>query len=164
MGVTDRQWLTDLYTQHSDAVYTYALRRVAGPEDAEDVLVEVFSVAWRRRASVPDPALPWLYRTAGNVIAHVLRAERRRGRLTARLAAVTPLHQDAADPSHDLSVVLDSLAPADAEILRLWAWEQLEPHEIATVLGVTAGAARTRLSRAKSRLRERYSAAEEVGS
>lgn len=162
--MTDRQWLTDLYTQHSDAVYAYALRRVAGPEDAEDVLVEVFSVAWRRRTSVPDPALPWLYRTAGNVIAHVLRAERRRGRLTARLAAVAPLHQDAPESPGGVRAAMDGLAPPDAEILRLWAWEQLEPHEIADVLGVSAGAARTRLSRAKSRLREKYSAAEEVGS
>lgn len=162
--MNDRQWLTDLYTQHSDAVYAYALRRVAGPEDAEDVLVEVFSVAWRRRTSVPDPALPWLYRTAGNVIAHVLRAERRRDRLAARLTAVTPLHQEPADASPDLRTALDGLTPPDAEILRLWAWEQLEPQEIATVLGVSPGAARTRLSRAKARLRDRYTTAEEVGS
>ncbi len=162
--MTDRQWLTDLYTQHSDAVYRYALRRVATREDAEDVLVEVFAVAWRRRSSVPEPALPWLYRTAGNVIAHVLRSDQRRGRLTARLAAVTPLHQEDPEPAGDIGAALSQLSPADAEVLRLWAWEQLEPHEMAVVLGISAGTARTRLSRAKSRLRDTYSAAEEVGS
>lgn len=162
--MTDRQWLTDLYTQHSDAVYRYALRRVASREDAEDVLVEVFAVAWRRRESVPEPALPWLYRTAGNVVAHVLRADQRRVRLTARLAAVAPLHHTDQVSDGDIGATLDSLSPSDAEILRLWAWEQLEPQEIAAVLGIAAGTARTRLSRAKARLRQTYSAAEEVGS
>lgn len=160
-------WLTELFHAHSPAVLTYARRRLESPEDAEDVVVEVFATAWRRRDVVPHPALPWLYATAANVIAHVIRSEGRRTRLDARLASVSRLH----DPGHVLgddpgataadllsdratiSAAMDDLSDSDAELLRLWAWEQLEPMEIAEVLGCSPGTARTRIHRARTRLR-----------
>ena len=160
----DREWLTQVYREYSDAVFRYAVRRLPSREDAEDVLVRTFEVAWRRRDVVPDQPLPWLYRTAANTIAHVRRTDSRRDRLEGRLTAVTPLHIEDAVPDQDLRAALDRLDTDDAEILRLWAWEGLEPREIGTVLDISAGAARTRLHRAKSRLRDRYLSSEEVGS
>ena len=53
-----------------------------------------------------------------------------------------------------VSAALDDLSESDAELLRLWAWEQLEPAEIAEVLGCSPGTARTRMHRARARLRE----------
>jgi RNA polymerase sigma-70 factor (ECF subfamily) len=158
-------WLTDLFGRHSGAVLAYARRRVDSAEDAEDVVVEVFATAWRRRDAVPDDAaLPWLYATAANVIAHVIRADGRRTRLGGRLASVRPLHAEAGDPADAVvaaldaqgavSAALDDLAESDAELLRLWAWEQLEPAEIAAVLGCSTGTARTRMHRARARLRQ----------
>ncbi len=159
----NEQWLTDAFAQHSGAVLAYARRRVDSAEDAEDVVVEVFSTAWRRREVVPEEALPWLYATAANVIQHVIRSESRRTRLGARLASVTPMRGEAPDPAdvvagrtdaHGLvTAALDDLAESDAELLRLWAWEGLEPHEIAEVLDCSPGTARTRMHRAKARLR-----------
>jgi RNA polymerase sigma-70 factor (ECF subfamily) len=52
-----------------------------------------------------------------------------------------------------VAAALDDLSESDAELLRLWAWEQLEPTEIAAVLGCSPGTARTRMHRAKARLR-----------
>lgn len=159
----DEQWLTDAFGRHSAAVLAYARRRVDSAEDAEDVVVEVFSTAWRRRDVVPDEPLPWLYATAANVIAHVIRSEARRTRLGARLASVTPLHGEGTDPADAVvaaadarglvAAALDDLAESDAELLRLWAWEGLEPAEIAEVLGCSPGTARTRMHRARARLR-----------
>ena len=155
------EWLTDLFGRHSRAVLAYARRRLDSAEDAEDVVVEVFATAWRRREVVPDEALPWLYATAGNVIAHVIRSDSRRTRLGAKLATVRPLHASEEDPAqqvvdataaHDVvSAALDDLSESDAELLRLWAWEQLEPAEIAEVLGCSPGTARTRMHRARAR-------------
>ncbi len=157
------EWLSDLFGRHSGAVHAYARRRVDTAEDAEDVVVEVFTTAWRRRQDVPAEALPWLYATASNVIAHVLRSDARRTRLGARLATVSSLHAAPTDPGTAVidavaagdvvNAALDDLAEADAELLRLWAWEQLEPAEIAAVLGCSPGTARTRLHRARGRLR-----------
>ncbi len=60
-----------------------------------------------------------------------------------------------ATAAHDVvSAALDDLSESDAELLRLWAWEQLEPAEIAEVLGCSPGTARTRMHRARARLRE----------
>ncbi|MGB8019882.1 MAG: sigma-70 family RNA polymerase sigma factor [Candidatus Nanopelagicales bacterium] len=156
-------WLTELFGRHSAAVLAYANRRVSSVEDAEDVVVEVFATAWRRRADVPAEPLPWLYATAGNVIAHVIRSESRRSRLGSRLASVTPLRIEpdpavgivaASDARAVVAAAMGELAESDAELLRLWAWEQLEPAEIAVVLDCSPGTARTRLHRAKARLRE----------
>jgi len=76
-----------LYREQGRAILAYALRRVAAPEDASDIVAETFLVAWRRFPEVPvgDGALLWLYTVAGNVIANQRRAERRRTRLGARL-------------------------------------------------------------------------------
>jgi RNA polymerase sigma-70 factor (ECF subfamily) len=156
-------WITDLFGRHSAAVLAYARRRVDSAEDAEDVVVEVFATAWRRRADMPDEALPWLYATAANVIAHVIRSDSRRTRLGARLATVRPLREESEDPADivvaatsasTVSAALDDLSESDAELLRLWAWEGLEPSEIAAVLGCSPGTARTRMHRARARLRE----------
>ncbi len=158
-------WLTDLFGRHSGAVLAYARRRLDSAEDAEDVVVEVFATAWRRRDAVPDDAaLPWLYATAANVIAHVIRSDGRSTRLGRRLASVRPLHGEQDDPADAVvaaldaqgavSAALDDLAESDAELLRLWAWEQLEPAEIAVVLGCSTGTARTRMHRARARLRQ----------
>ena len=57
-----------------------------------------------------------------------------------------------ADPS--ILDALGRLRPADAEVLRLWAWEDLGPAEIAEALQISVNAANLRLHRARQRLRE----------
>ena len=54
------------------------------------------------------------------------------------------------DASHE---ALGRLRDDEAEVLRLWAWEQLTPGEIATVLAVTPNAISLRLLRARERLK-----------
>ena len=160
----DDEWITELFGRHSKAVLAYARRRLDSADDAEDVVVEVFATAWRRAADVPEEALPWLYATAANVIAHVIRSDARRTRLGTRLAAVHPIRDEANDDPADaivdatdaraaVAAALDDLSESDAELIRLWAWEQLEPTEIAAVLGCSPGTARTRMHRARARLR-----------
>ena len=52
--------------------------------------------------------------------------------------------------------LLEDLRPADAEILRLAAWEELDTTEIAIVLDISPDAAKKRLSRARKRLTDMY--------
>jgi RNA polymerase sigma-70 factor (ECF subfamily) len=72
------------------------------------------------------------------------------------LAAVDP-PRESADPvgSRDAVVheALAGLRTEEAELLRLWAWEQLTPAEIATVLDVTPNAVSIRLLRAREKLK-----------
>ncbi len=110
---------------------------------------------------MPADELPWLYATAANVIAHAARSSARRTRLDARLATyeavVTPDIDErtigALDARSALTQALQTLSEPDREVLQLWAWEGLEGNELATALGVNAGAARTRLHPPKTRLR-----------
>lgn len=154
----DEAWFDQLYARYKAHVMAYALRRI--PTDADDVVACAFAAAWRKRDQAPERALPWLYAAASREVLHVLRSRSRRealgGRLAGHLEAVTPDHSAPADARLDAAVivgeVLSRLPATDAEVLRLWAWEQLDPHEIALVLGIGPGAARVRLHRARRRL------------
>ncbi|PFG16825.1 RNA polymerase sigma-70 factor (ECF subfamily) [Propionicimonas paludicola] len=132
------------------------LARRTDPATAEDVLAETLLVCWRRLDDLPDPPTPWAYGVARNCLANAERSHRRRGRLFARLAVVDPPRPiPAPEPADvDLIAVLDRLRPVDAEVLRLWAWEDLGPSEIAEVLQISVNAANLRLHRARARLRD----------
>ena len=69
-----------VYAEHFDRVLGYALRRVARPEDAADVVSETFLVAWRRLGDVPEEPRTrlWLYGVARRVLANQRRGDRRR--------------------------------------------------------------------------------------
>lgn len=142
------------------------LARRTDPDTAEDVLAETLLVCWRRVAELPDVPLPWAYAVARNCLHNAERAQRRRRRLAARVAAIDPPVSVAPaepDPDPQLTAALASLRPDDAELLRLWAWEELSTAEIAQVLGITANAAGIRLHRARTRLRSELAKAGRSG-
>ncbi len=133
------------------------LARRTDPDTAEDVLAETLLVCWRRLDEVPEPALPWVYGVARYCLANVDRGDRRQRRLAARIAVVDPPQEELREPNPpDLRVTaaLEAMRPEEAELLRLWAWEQLGPGEIAEVLGVTANAVSIRLHRARGKFVE----------
>ncbi|MGH3361094.1 MAG: RNA polymerase sigma factor [Nocardioides sp.] len=133
------------------------LFRRTDPDTADDVLADTLLVLWRRLDDVPEHALPWAYGVARHCLANAERGQRRRQRLAARIATVDRPFEPAPEPGESGELVteaLDALREEDAELLRLWAWEQLAPGEIATVLEITANAAGIRLHRAREKLRE----------
>ena len=132
------------------------LRRRALPADAEDALSEVLLTVWRRLDDAPeDLPLPWCYGIARRVLANQRRGRNRHLKLVQKMRS-QPDHQmpDPGDGRGDpeLEEALDKLSDDDREVLRLWAWEQLEPREMAPVLGISINAASLRLSRARRRL------------
>lgn len=143
-----------LFRDHYEAVLGYARRRVESGA-VDDVVEETFLVAWRRLDVVPEPALPWLYGVARNVIGTQTRGAGRRRALWERLASTATM---AALPESDrcggvIAAALRQLSPTDREALILVAWEGLAPREAAIALGESAVAFRVRLYRARRRLR-----------
>lgn len=139
------------------------LGRRAAPADAADVLSETLSTLWRRLESVPaDDPLPWCYGVARRCLANHRRGGRRRRQLDARLQVVDRTAPrgdgdpqravEASDP--DLARAIDRLSQSERDIVHLWAWERLEPREIAVVLDVTPNAVSVALARAKRKLAE----------
>ena len=142
-----------LYAAHQRAVLAYAMRRSTAAGDAEDAAAEAFVIAWRKLSTIPDEPLPWLYAVTRRVLANQRRGNGRRERLAALLRVddvPTPVRvgEDVDGPVFE---ALASLSPADQEILRLVAWEELRNHQIAEVLGITANAVAIRLHRARTR-------------
>lgn len=133
------------------------LRRRANPNEAEDALADVMLTVWRRLDDVPgDRVLPWCYGIARRTLANQRRSRDRHLRLVQRIEA-QPLPYPMPDPAEagpdpELSLALAALGEDDRELLRLWAWEQLEPREIAPVLDISVNAATLRLARAKKKL------------
>lgn len=150
-----------LYRANARLVLGFALRRAARPEDAADVVAETMLVAWRRIDDVPDgeAARLWLYGVARHVLANSRRSIRRRDRLGERLRQdvrrlVGPDVALGVTASLELRQALTALSADDRELLQLTAWEGLGPHEIAAVLGLSPVAVRSRLHRARARLRD----------
>jgi RNA polymerase sigma-70 factor (ECF subfamily) len=150
---TRRRRFEDVVTAVYEPVQRY-LRRRTDPATAADVLGDVLLVLWRRLDDVPgDLPLPYAYGVARRCLANNRRSAVRQERLVQRLAQQHPPADD--DPLDGaLAEALEALPEADQELLRLWAWEQLPPREIALVLGISANAVSIRLHRAKQKLRE----------
>jgi RNA polymerase sigma-70 factor, ECF subfamily len=147
-----------LYTRHQGQVYAYAVSR-AGRQLADEVVSEVFLVAWRRRADVPVPALPWLLGVARNVITSQFRDSARQRSLAAELRAwVTEQELSAGDVADEVSeriavlAALAGLPDPDRELLTLVAWHGLTPREAAQVVGCSTATYFVRLHRARRRL------------
>jgi RNA polymerase sigma factor (sigma-70 family) len=153
-----------LYRSAGAAVLGYALSRCASREDALDVTADTFLVAWRRRAEMPEEtegARAWLFGVARWCLANAIRGDRRSQRLGQRLAehldvAALPdparIHEGRVD-NRQVRQALDALSADDRELVTLTAWEGLSPTEAGAVLGLAPGAARSRLHRARLRLR-----------
>ena len=140
---------------HGRTVRAYVARRIAAPE-VDDVVAEVFVIAWRKAATVPgdDGARGYLLAIARRTLANHRRGLGRRLRLQRRAEQV--FEPRVANEDTDQTRVLDAmraLRPEDREILRLAAWEDLSNAEIAVVLACTPATAAVRLSRARARLR-----------
>lgn len=148
---------TERYRGLFDACYqpllAYARRR-GSAADADDLVAEVLTTAWRRLDDIPTGyELPWLYGVARRTLANQRRGSMRRLRLLERVGsdqAVAP----AAEGDDEVAIALAQMSPDDQEILRLAAWEDLRAAEIAVVLGCSANAAALRLSRARRRFRD----------
>jgi RNA polymerase sigma-70 factor (ECF subfamily) len=145
-----RRRFEQLVAQVYEPLQRFLLRRT-DPATADDVLGDVLLVLWRRLDDVPvDAPLPWSYGVARKCLANSRRSAARQEQLVRRVAAERPVEEDDDDR---LAVALARLPEDDRELLRLWAWEQLPPREMATVLGVSANATAIRLHRAKKRLK-----------
>lgn len=148
--MSDRESFESLYTAHAGAVRAYALRR--GPaEEADDVVAEVFTVAWRRLGDVPADPRGWLLGVARRVQSNARRGSARRRALRARLEHERPARAGEADAGRIAEALL-RLRDRDREALLLVAWEGLSNRQAARAVGVSEGAFDVRLHRARARL------------
>jgi RNA polymerase sigma factor (sigma-70 family) len=156
-GTDERQRrFEEVYVAHRGPILGYVLRRTGSPDDAADVIAEIFLTAWRRLEDVPRGAEArlWLYGVARRVLANHHRGERRRSALTDRLRADLAAGYRPPEFDGEQAQIADAfrrLPAADRELLTLSAWEGLDYGQIAVVLGCSRNAVRIRLFRARKR-------------
>jgi RNA polymerase sigma factor (sigma-70 family) len=158
-----------LFDRHAPLIHRYAARRL-GPDAAQDVVAETFLAAFSKRERYDrshSDARPWLYGIATNLVGQHRRDERRQYRI--RQAAVRerdlpgPAERVAAEQiARGMRTVLvqamAGLLDGDRDVLVLIAWEQLTYDETARALGIPVGTVRSRLNRARTRLRDALTA------
>jgi RNA polymerase sigma-70 factor, ECF subfamily len=154
-----------LFDEHARAVYNLGFRLTANWSAAEDVVSLTFLEAWRLRARI-DPAgeslRPWLLGIAVNVCRNLARASRRHQAAMSRIPP-PPVVPDFADElagrlddTAALQLVTEALGAlrrGEREIIALCVWSDLDYATAAQALGVPVGTVRSRLSRARRRLR-----------
>ncbi|WP_131738142.1 RNA polymerase sigma factor [Actinomadura roseirufa] len=154
-----------IFDRHAGRLRGYVARRL-GPDAADDVVADTFLIAFRRRTRYDlsrRNAAPWLYGIATNLIGERRRAEVRMYRAYAR-SGTDPLiaeghAQRVADAvsaeaeSPRLAAALASLTKRDRDALLLFTWGDLSYEEVARALDVPVGTVRSRLHRARRKLR-----------
>ncbi|WP_253386260.1 RNA polymerase sigma factor [Microbacterium foliorum] len=137
----------------------YFQRRLLNGADAAEAYGELLLTAWKIRRKMPvDEAdgRMWLFATARNVVLNTRRTLARRSAAVQRLIDDTRSMSAPAsgfDSAAEVRDAIASLAPDDAELVRLVYWDGLRSHEAATVLRINPSTARSRLSSAKRQLR-----------
>ncbi len=154
-----------VFDRHYDAVHRYLARRV-GLDLADDLAAETFTTAFdvRRRYDTARPdARPWLFGIATNLLRHHHRGEARRLRAYARLDRPADpdggfggveARLDAGRAGPAIADALTRLSAGDRDVLLLSAWADLRYEEIAVALRIPIGTVRSRLHRARRRVRE----------
>jgi RNA polymerase sigma factor (sigma-70 family) len=155
MAVEERVRFEALYRAHCGTVRSFVRRRAAA-DVADDVVADVFLIAWRRLSDAPvSDELPWLLGIARGTLANLRRSNARRVALEDRIRRHP---QDVLNPGQGFEGVeprvaqaLRSLSERDRELLLLVAWDGLEREQAARVVGVSASAFAVRLHRARRR-------------
>lgn len=173
-SIDDPEAFGVVFDRYVDAVHGYLARR-GGRESGDSLAGDVFRVAFevrgRYRAEFPS-ALPWLYGIAANVLRQDARRQRRHARLADRLAIVRPVNSTLVPDPEVVVAREEAVAEAlravallpelDRESLLLFTWEQMSYEEIALALDIPLGTVRSRLHRARQRVREQLARAGHV--
>jgi RNA polymerase sigma factor (sigma-70 family) len=162
----DPQAFGALFDRYAKRIYAYCFRRTADWAMAEDLTSVVFLEAWRGRNKVAladGKVEPWLYGIAANVLRNQRRSLRRYRRALGRMPALEP-ERDFADDvlqrvesserMREVLSVVQRLPKAEQDALTLCDWQGLCAREAADALRVPEATVRTRLFRARRRLRE----------
>ncbi|GAA2111152.1 RNA polymerase sigma factor [Actinomadura alba] len=163
-SLEDPEAFGELFRRHSPRLHAYIKRRL-GLVLADDLVSETFTTAFRQRARFDGRAefSAWLWGIASNLIAKHHRQETRMYRAFAR-TGVDPAEDGVADLASDrasaaalgprLAKALASLSAQERSAVLLLAWGEMSYAEIAATLDLPLGTVKTKIHRARIKLRK----------
>jgi RNA polymerase sigma factor (sigma-70 family) len=155
-----------LFDDYARAVYNHAFRLTGDWSAAEDVLSLTFLEAWRLRPAVNldgGSLRPWLLGIATNTARNTRQAARRYEAAVGRLPGEEVFPDfteelvgriDDAGRLAELQTALSRLRRPEREVVALCIWSGLDYTAAAQALGIPVGTVRSRLSRARKKLRK----------
>ncbi|MEU0405757.1 RNA polymerase sigma factor [Streptomyces sp. NPDC006197] len=158
--------LGEAYDEHARVLYHYAYRVCGDRAAAEDVVSAAFLEAWRCRGKVHADGgslRPWLLGIATNIMRGAAREARRRDAALARIPERGVLPDFADDVLTRMTdgeqlraarAALGRLRRREREVFTLVVWAGLDYAAAGEALGIPVGTVRSRLSRARERLRK----------
>jgi RNA polymerase sigma-70 factor (ECF subfamily) len=161
MAAGEARALDELYAQHGPSILGFLVARLGDRQQSEEVLQDVMMAAWRNADSFrgDSSVRTWLLVIARNRATNVLRKNR---------PTMMPIHDEfelssadtgpqerveRIDAARTVRRALDELPAQQREVLTLVFFHQMTGPEVAAVLGITVGTVKSRLFRAKERLR-----------
>ena len=151
----DVRLFAPVFRRHYPAIHRFAARRL-GADVADDIAASVFERAVRQiktyDATRADAA-PWLYGIATNLIREHARSEIRRLKIDAALVQTVQNADPSTESDGRVATALLDLSSEEREAVLLLAWADLTYAQIADALGVPIGTVRSRIHRARTRLK-----------
>ncbi|MEV6201519.1 RNA polymerase sigma factor [Streptomyces sp. NPDC051771] len=161
----DRAAFAEIFDEHARVVYAHAVRTTGDWALAEDVMSLTFLEAWRLRDKLREEVRSvraWLLGIATNVMRNTARSARRHREALSRLS-LPEMSPDFADEVVGQMADAQRLAAAaralqrlkrtEREVFALVVWSDLGYAAAAEALGIPVGTVRSRLSRAREKLR-----------
>lgn len=150
----EREAFEELLKAIQEPLYRYIFRLTGEETMAEDVLQEVFILIYRKLGWLEEPELfrPWAYRIASREAFKRLRRERRMGEQVSdesvldALPAEATEERDAPELIEQLPLLMARVSPASRAVLILHYLDELPLTEVAGVLGIAVGTAKSRLA------------------
>ena len=149
--MTESNRLEAVIQTYENTLYRAALAILGDPHEAEDVVQETFLRLWEKAPVFESPAheRAWLLKVAVNGCKSRLRSPWHR-----RTAPLLDSYPAAGPEEQAVLEVIQSLPPKDRTVLHLYYYEGYQTAEIAAMTGWREGTVRSRLARARDRLRE----------
>ena len=149
--MNDPDRLEELIRAHQDTLYRAALAILGDAQEAEDAVQDAFLRWWERAPDFPDAAREraWLLKVTVNGCKSRLRSPWRR-----RTAPLLDTYPAAEPEEREVLEAVQALPPRDRAVVHLYYYEGYQTAEIAAMTGQREGTVRSRLSRARAKLRD----------
>ncbi len=151
-----REAFTKIYLRYRERVYAYALRVLSNPEDAEDLFQEVFFRVYSRAKTFEEERSlgGWIFTIAHNLCMNKIRDRKPQDSLEDVSLYVEPAADLGEDWQSVIAHAMSLLSVEQREVIILREYEGLSYSEITDILHTTIPSIKSRLYRAKGRLRE----------